>query len=329
LASGGGGAGDGACCAGNAGWICGGWRRKDDEIGSVEICAVQQIEDFCAKLKIETLVDSRVFQDGEIPIYKAGTADRVSAQVAVKTNGGRGRDQSGRIEPFIGLTQHDWANEVGIHKRSDRISGVAVVRRVVAQLRSDGKSSLRGEDAGETPSTDEVIGETAVAVCVGLAAAERQIVENVDDAYMRDVESGEAFIGGEIEGIGRESRSIACGGLIHGVAIIEGFREGVNTAERKAVAEAAANVHLKSVVGTDAFGKPCPSVGEGWVGSRSSRGNVVAAGRNWSASERRTGGKTRCESDRWNDVGIDGWIDGGTWGSWADGGNRFVGVDAD
>ena len=52
------------------------------------------------------------------------------------------------------------------------------------------------------------------------------------------------------------------GGLVEGVAVVESLREGVDAAQREAVAEAAAKVDLQRVVGADAFGEPRPGVGD-------------------------------------------------------------------
>src|SRR5260370_34015379 len=94
LARAGGGAGDGAGGAGEAGGIGGGGRSEDDEVGSVEIGAVEEIEDFGAELQVEALADGGVFQHGKIPGGQGGADVRIAADVAVKAAGG-GRSDKG------------------------------------------------------------------------------------------------------------------------------------------------------------------------------------------------------------------------------------------
>src|SRR3974390_1034123 len=78
LACGRGGAGDRT----SGGARSGGARRKDDEVGRVEIGAVQKIEEFGAELKTEALGQSRVFDDGEIPRGQPGAGNDATPCVA-------------------------------------------------------------------------------------------------------------------------------------------------------------------------------------------------------------------------------------------------------
>src|SRR6266851_1769562 len=132
LAGGGGGAGDGAGGAGEAGGIGGGGRSEDDEVGSVEIGAVEEIENFGAELQVEALADGGVFQHGKIPGGESGTDVGVAANVAVEAaEGGRG-DEGAGIEPLIGIAEDDRAGEIGIDEGTNGISCVSVVGGVVA-----------------------------------------------------------------------------------------------------------------------------------------------------------------------------------------------------
>src|SRR5690242_9990224 len=65
LAGGCGSAGDGSCSAG--GFCAGTGRREGDQIWRVEVGAVQQIENFCAELQSQALVQRRCFKRGEVP----------------------------------------------------------------------------------------------------------------------------------------------------------------------------------------------------------------------------------------------------------------------
>jgi hypothetical protein len=122
----------------NAGRIGGcGW-SEHDQVWSVEIGSVQEIEDFGAKLKTEALRDSRVFQNREIPIYQARANERISAQITVKAAGGRRSDECRGIEPLIRSAQDNRADKIWTDEWPDRISGVAVVGWVVAELWSEG-----------------------------------------------------------------------------------------------------------------------------------------------------------------------------------------------
>src|SRR5260370_39921821 len=142
LARAGGGAGDGAGGAGEAGGIGGGGRSEDDEVGSVEIGAVEEIENFGAELQVEALADGGVFQHGKIPSGQGGTGVGVAANVAVEAAEGGRSDEGSGIEPPIGIAEDDRAGELGIQERTDGIAGVAIVGRVVAELRGEGKAGL-------------------------------------------------------------------------------------------------------------------------------------------------------------------------------------------
>src|SRR6201999_2141325 len=120
------------------------------------------------------------------------------------------------------------------------------------------------------------------------AATEGEFVEKIDDADVADIEGGEAFVGGEVERIRNEAGRIVGGGLVEGVAVVERFGEGVGAAEGEAVAEAAAEVDLKRVIGADAFGEPRPGVGDGGGGFGGAGGNVVGAGGDGRSGEWRT-----------------------------------------
>src|SRR5579859_734659 len=135
LAGGGRGAGDGAGGAGKTCGVSGRGRGEDDQVGGVEVGAIEKIEDFGAKLKAEALADDSVFEDGEVPGGQPGADVGVAADVAVETAIG-GRSEKGRgIEPLARFAQDHRAREIGIKERAHGIARVAVVGRVVAELR--------------------------------------------------------------------------------------------------------------------------------------------------------------------------------------------------
>ena len=142
LARTGGSAGDGAGGAGQAAGC------EDDEIGGSKVGTIQEIEKFGAKLNIEPFANFVFLEHGKIPSGQSWTGIGVAANVSIETAGGGRRKKSGWIKPLTGLAENDRAGKSGIEKWADRISGVTVVGRVVAELRSKRKARLRGDDAG-------------------------------------------------------------------------------------------------------------------------------------------------------------------------------------
>ena len=130
----GGSAGD---CSGRAGYAR--W-SKDDQIGRIEIRAVQEVEDFRAELQTQAFTEGDVLQNGKVPGGETRADVRVSADVAVESAGGWGPYECIRIEPLAGLTEDHGAAETGIQERPYGISRVAIVRGVVTQLRSEWES---------------------------------------------------------------------------------------------------------------------------------------------------------------------------------------------
>ena len=85
--------------------IRGGGRRESDQVGRVEIGAVQQVEKFRAELQSQPFADSRVFQHGEIPGCQARTDESVAAEIAKEAAGGWRRDERVGIEPLAGISE--------------------------------------------------------------------------------------------------------------------------------------------------------------------------------------------------------------------------------
>src|SRR6202040_1227745 len=147
LARCGGSAGDRTSRAGQAWRVRGGRRCENNQVWRVEIGAIEQVEDFSAELQAQPLANFRIFQHREIPSAEPGTDIGVSAKIACKTAGGGRSDECVWIEPLVRVTQNNRAREIRIQKRSDGISRVAGVRRVVAQLRCERETRLNGDDA--------------------------------------------------------------------------------------------------------------------------------------------------------------------------------------
>ena len=122
-----------------------------NQIWRIEICAIQQIEDLNAKLHILGLVKARVFLERHIPRRETGPNIRVSSKIAKETATVWRSDECVGIEPLIGISQNHRAGKCRIHESADRISRVAVIRRVISQLRSERKTGLRRHDAVHGP----------------------------------------------------------------------------------------------------------------------------------------------------------------------------------
>src|SRR5260370_15012586 len=121
LARGGGRAGNRARGARQAG------RGKHNKVRRVEIRAIQQVEDFRAKLQVQTLANRRVFQHGEIPSGESGTDIRVPADVAIEAAVRRGRQKFLWGKPLAGVSKNNRPLELWRQERPYRISGGAVV----------------------------------------------------------------------------------------------------------------------------------------------------------------------------------------------------------
>src|SRR5215470_5524699 len=165
-------AGAGPDCSGHSAWMCSCWWRKHDQIRRVEIGAVQEIENLRAELKTEAFCDGGVLEHGKIPCGKSRAGDDVAAGVAVKTACRRRSNEGGGIKPLPGIAQHNGPSEVRIDEGANRIARVAIVGRVVAELRSERETCLEGDDAGERPPADQGARPAGDVARVALATAE-------------------------------------------------------------------------------------------------------------------------------------------------------------
>jgi len=94
LAGCGGGAGDGAGGSGDS------RGSEDDQIGRVEVGAVEDIEELSAELEGETFAEGGVLCAGEVPGGEAGATQSIAAEVAVEAAIGWRRQECGGIEPL-------------------------------------------------------------------------------------------------------------------------------------------------------------------------------------------------------------------------------------
>src|SRR6516162_333058 len=165
-------------CAGNC---SGRWRNarrsKGHRVGQVKIRTIEQIEYLGAKLKRETLAKTSVLQGGEVPGRKAGTGQRIAANVAVEAevrgHVGGSKKRVG-VEPLGRLAKDDRTGEIWVDERTHRIALVTVARWVVTQLRGEGEAALQGHDGVDGPTADKPVRESTPIVNVALATANRQ-----------------------------------------------------------------------------------------------------------------------------------------------------------
>ena len=98
------------------------------------------------------------FMHGEIPRREARADESVSAQIAAESAGRRRRDERVGIEPLRRFAENHGAGEIRIQKRAHGIPRVSGVRRVIAELRGEGKSILQGDDAVHRPAAHHTVG---------------------------------------------------------------------------------------------------------------------------------------------------------------------------
>ncbi len=135
---------------------------------------------------------------------------------------GGARNAAG-LNHCAGLPSDDRSVEIGIHKWADRVAGVSIVGGVVAELWSDGKAGLNGNDAVHRPSADSGMREAVQIVSEGFAASEGQRINGTDDADVADIVGCWSPVGKQVIGVGCKTGRVSRGGLIEGVSIVEGF----------------------------------------------------------------------------------------------------------
>src|SRR5690349_17992636 len=180
--------------SGKARQICGRGRREDDEVRSVEISAVQEIEDLSPELDAKPLANSCFLQNGKVPCGEPWTCVGVPAGVAKESAVGRRRDKGGWIEPLGGISRHDAPRKVRVEERAYGIPGVSRVRGVVTELRRKGKSGLRGNDARDGPAAHKSVLPSRQIARESSAATKRKFVDHTHGGYMTYVECRETFV---------------------------------------------------------------------------------------------------------------------------------------
>ena len=118
---------------------------------------------------------SLVFFDGrEVPRCQTRTDKVVALSVAEEPAVRGGLQENVRIEPLRRRPENGIAGEVRIVERPHGITRVAIVRRVIAELRGEWKPALQREDAVDAPAADHRAAESMHATAELLALPERQ-----------------------------------------------------------------------------------------------------------------------------------------------------------
>ena len=89
----------------------------------------------------------RVLDGREVPRCQTGAGEVVAGGVAPETAVRWRLQKHRRIEPLRRRPENCVSCEARIVERPHRVAGVAVVRRVIAELRGEGKSALQGDNA--------------------------------------------------------------------------------------------------------------------------------------------------------------------------------------
>ena len=82
-----------------------------DEIRSIEIGAVQEVEDLQPELNVLAFMQACIFQDGQVPRCKTWANQRISPKIAVESAVIWRSDKRVGIEPLIRISEHDRACE--------------------------------------------------------------------------------------------------------------------------------------------------------------------------------------------------------------------------
>src|SRR5262249_26457640 len=110
--------------------------RERDGIRRVEIRPVQDVEELRAELQVQSFTYPGGLQKRQVQSRQPRTNQRVSAKVSVEPAVVRRREKGRRIEPLARFAQNDRTGKCRVYERTHRVSRVAIVRRVVAELRS-------------------------------------------------------------------------------------------------------------------------------------------------------------------------------------------------
>lgn len=99
---------------------------------------VQNIEEFGAKLRPQSLCDLRIFAKRGIQIRETGADQRISSYIAISA--GSWNDVGVRIEILRGAALNHAAMKSGIDGGSNRVAAVSIIRRIESKLRSERKT---------------------------------------------------------------------------------------------------------------------------------------------------------------------------------------------
>lgn len=99
---------------------------------------IEYVEELGAKLKVQGFSYSSNFRGREVEFGKAGTYERIAANVTVSA--GWGREKSSGIEVLAGRAGIEIAGKGGVPVGADGVAGVAVSGGVIAELGREGEA---------------------------------------------------------------------------------------------------------------------------------------------------------------------------------------------
>ena len=76
---------------------------ENDQVRSVEVGAVEQVEYFRPGLQVEAAAEGCVLECGEIPGSETGAGERVATQVAIEAAAGRRSEECRRVAASMDL----------------------------------------------------------------------------------------------------------------------------------------------------------------------------------------------------------------------------------
>src|SRR5262249_50656635 len=153
---------------------------------------------------------------------------RIASDIPVRT-GQRLKERAG-IEVLICAAKNYGTAEILIHRRSNRIARVTVVRRVVGKLRRERQARLKRLNRTDLPIADESVEPWRLAV------GKRQIVSRVEHSRVTNIEGSPAVVAFGIEWIRHKRGRVSGDTGVHVVAVVERFCECVSPAELQSFA---------------------------------------------------------------------------------------------
>src|SRR5579864_1681214 len=191
-----------------------------DQVGSIEVGAIEEIKNLRPELQVQPFENVRLFKYGKIPGRQARADVRVSSDVAEEAAVIRWSDKSVGIKPLTGISEDHRAGKCRIKKRPDRVTRVSVIGRVIAQLRSEWKSGLRGHNAIQRPSAKRMSESAAPGTQKFSAPPKRQFVSGRHDANVSNVVGCESPVYSRHVWVRKQGHCIRRRGCVQRVAVI-------------------------------------------------------------------------------------------------------------